>query len=365
VGTTWPTSNNPQIVALQKSIISDLNDNGDAVGKFSTESAPYGHAFLLRGGSVIDLVPPLPEQSNALGINNNGLITGFLFLAGRGFVYDSVAKTAPIIIDPLPGQDNSIGNAINNSGAVAGNSGDHAILFVGGKLLDLGVASADDINDSGLVAGSIYALPPANSLAAVCDTSKPNPSFTTVPLPPGGFIGSEASAINNKGDVVGGCWTQLNDWKAFIFTKGASTDLNTLISGSSGWTLQSANDINDNGQIVGSGLLNGQPRPFLLTPISLLNPLTKLIALVGTIIGFQTIDGSGIIFVGGIPIPVGPWGPRVGDYVQKSDIIISLAVEQMATHIGNIQGQTAVRRAALEVARGQIGVLLEKLEQRR
>jgi hypothetical protein len=51
--------------------------------------------------------------------------------------------------------------------------------------------------------------------------------------------------------------------------------------------------------------------------------------------------------------------------VQKSDIIISLALEEMATHIGNIQGQIAVRRAALEVARAQIGVLLEKLEERR
>jgi hypothetical protein len=43
-------------------------------------------------------------------------------------------------------------------------------------------------------------------------------------------------------------------------------DLNTLIPASSGWTLNSAADINLWGQIVGSGMLNGQAHGFLLTP---------------------------------------------------------------------------------------------------
>ncbi|MFZ0279277.1 MAG: hypothetical protein WA254_02780 [Candidatus Sulfotelmatobacter sp.] len=43
-------------------------------------------------------------------------------------------------------------------------------------------------------------------------------------------------------------------------------DLNTLISASSGWVLNSATDINVWGQIVGEGTLNGAPHGFLLTP---------------------------------------------------------------------------------------------------
>ena len=43
-------------------------------------------------------------------------------------------------------------------------------------------------------------------------------------------------------------------------------DLNTLLPADSGWVLLSANAINDAGQIVGEGTLDGEPRAFLLTP---------------------------------------------------------------------------------------------------
>ena len=41
------------------------------------------------------------------------------------------------------------------------------------------------------------------------------------------------------------------------------TDINTLISPSSGWVLTQANSVNDNSQIVGAGTLNGQTHAFL------------------------------------------------------------------------------------------------------
>ena len=43
-------------------------------------------------------------------------------------------------------------------------------------------------------------------------------------------------------------------------------DLNNLIAPSSGWILNTANGINDAGQIVGNGTINGYTRGFLLTP---------------------------------------------------------------------------------------------------
>ncbi len=43
-------------------------------------------------------------------------------------------------------------------------------------------------------------------------------------------------------------------------------DLNNLIPQNSGWSLQDAFSVNDNGQIAGVGVLNGQERGFLLTP---------------------------------------------------------------------------------------------------
>jgi len=91
--------------------------------------------------------------------------------------------------------------------------------------------------------------------------------------------------------------------------------------------------------------------------------LAKISELVGTIIGFQTIDGSGIIIVGGVPHPVGPWGPMSPELAVKADILTGMAAEEMATHIGNPTGQIAVRRAALEMVRGRVEVLLATLRE--
>ena len=50
-----------------------------------------------------------------------------------------------------------------------------------------------------------------------------------------------------------------------LYEKGVLIDLNSLIPASSGWVLTEARGINESGQIVGTGVLNGQERAFLLT----------------------------------------------------------------------------------------------------
>jgi len=56
---------------------------------------------------------------------------------------------------------------------------------------------------------------------------------------------------------------------AFLYSGGKMIDLNSLIDSTSGWTLKTAQGINDNGQIVGEGIHNGYIRAFLLTPTSM------------------------------------------------------------------------------------------------
>ncbi len=89
-----------------------------------------------------------------------------------------------------------------------------------------------------------------------------------------GGLTSSAADINEHNQVVGSSWlvTQLTSvydpaqYHAFLWENGAMSDLNTLLpAGSSGWILTTATAINDNGDIVGSGLLNGQVHGFLLT----------------------------------------------------------------------------------------------------
>jgi hypothetical protein len=54
---------------------------------------------------------------------------------------------------------------------------------------------------------------------------------------------------------------------AFLYSGGQMANLNSLLPPNSGWTLTEAVSINDAGQIVGVGTLNGQDRAFRLTPV--------------------------------------------------------------------------------------------------
>ena len=73
-----------------------------------------------------------------------------------------------------------------------------------------------------------------------------------------GTLGSNASyayCVNNIGDVVG--MSNSESYRAFLWREGIMFDLNSCIPSGSGWLLVSAIGINDSGQIVGEGILNG------------------------------------------------------------------------------------------------------------
>ena len=96
-----------------------------------------------------------------------------------------------------------------------------------------------------------------------------------------GGMNSYANAINSNGETVGYSWKTgvLGDY-AFLYNDGLMTDLNTLIDPTSGWTLESAQAINDNGWIAGYGIgPDGQTQAFLLTPVP--EPATLALTVVG------------------------------------------------------------------------------------
>jgi probable HAF family extracellular repeat protein len=82
-----------------------------------------------------------------------------------------------------------------------------------------------------------------------------------------GIVGS-ATAINNKGQIVGYASVAGSN-HAFIYTgSGPMQDLNGLIDPASAWTLSNAFDISDLGEIVGEGVSpSGETHAFLLTPV--------------------------------------------------------------------------------------------------
>ena len=79
---------------------------------------------------------------------------------------------------------------------------------------------------------------------------------------------SEANAISSAGVVVGVSGTSGGSSHAFRWSKsGGLRDLNDLIPARSDWVLDSAEAVNDMGQIVGNGLFKGNHHAFLLTPL--------------------------------------------------------------------------------------------------
>jgi probable HAF family extracellular repeat protein len=76
---------------------------------------------------------------------------------------------------------------------------------------------------------------------------------------------SVTCGLNNAGDVVGVSSDPRTT--AFVYTGGQTYDLNTLgIPGTSSWDFQSAQSINDVGQIFGVGFFNNVSHGFILTP---------------------------------------------------------------------------------------------------
>lgn len=70
------------------------------------------------------------------------------------------------------------------------------------------------------------------------------------------------NSLSDSTQVVGVNMTP----RAMFWENGATYDLNSLIPANTGWVLKAAHDVNNTGQIVGWGTLNGQVSYFLLTP---------------------------------------------------------------------------------------------------
>ena len=99
---------------------------------------------------------------------------------------------------------------------------------------------------------------------------EPPPSLPAYSYTSLGTLGGDYSVVygmNEQGDVVGYSTTAENRQHAFLWTESdGMVDLNDLIDPESGWYLQSAVDVNDEGYIVGRGYLNDEGASFLLSP---------------------------------------------------------------------------------------------------
>jgi probable HAF family extracellular repeat protein len=261
-----------------------LNSTGTVVGTAQTsdlEPEILYHAFRvhLPAASFDDLktldLPNLPNTSEARGINDQNIIVGSSYTVPGGVVERAVLfGTQPVFdIGTLGGSActfcSSAANAINNVGlgqvvgwsTLSASGLRHAffrqLAFGGSEMVDLG----------DLCVGNEH-----------------------------GFCRSEAFAINDVGQIVGESQAKYGSQstRAFVYRTqtGVMQDLNKSLSPADRilWDLTDARGINDLGQIVGTGLYQGEyMRAYRLDPLP-----PQLVTNLGQILELFNLADKGI-----------------------------------------------------------------------
>ncbi len=257
-----------------------INGRGQVVGESETAGGEM-HAFLWEHGVMKDLGNP-GETSAAQGLNTRGEIVGATSgknVRGGAVLWKNGRKQS--LGDLGPSGSGSTAIAINDNGEVAGvssglasNSGGvvRAVIWQHGVIRDIGTlgglhSTANAINNRREVVGWAE-IGDQSTVAFLLQ----NGVMHDLGMLTGGVIqpgsGSQAAAVNERGQVVGSSLNSKGESRAVIWENGNIVDLNDQIPAAAGLVLTRARAINNQGQIVVEQQIraDSSTRSFLLTP---------------------------------------------------------------------------------------------------
>jgi probable HAF family extracellular repeat protein len=249
------------------SIALAINNNGWVVGNSDDGNATHG--YLWTGSGPMQVLSLGGTFAQANGINSSGTVVGAALTASgsaQGFIYAS-----GVMIDTGP----LINIAINDNAQIAaaypsepGVVEQAYLVSASGQAQNIGslggtLTQPQGINNSGQMVGF------SNTVAGYKNAFLYSRGVLTDLGTLDAMDTSVAYGINNNSAVVGTSYDQdASGGRAFLYSSsGGMEDLNSLIDPNSGWILESANGINDHGQIVGIGICpEGGEHAFLLDP---------------------------------------------------------------------------------------------------
>lgn len=267
--------------------VNDINDSGQITVGLYVETGIGGRyrGYLLENGTLTDPGMPANQTTTLWSLNNAGQALG---VAGDGgwifpreyYLYDRGTLTN---LHNLVGVSGITAQALNDVGAIAGEHADGFYLYSEGQFDSLGRPESgaslgiwDMNNHSQLIAVGLRPFS-HDYLQSFLYTNNEWRNLGGLTLSP--FQTVFAQALNDDGQVVGYVESEFG-LTAFLYSQGMLYNLNTLLEPmtNSGWQLHFAYDINAQGQIVGSGLYQGREQAFLLTPSSVPEPGSLLMA---------------------------------------------------------------------------------------